>query len=87
MEEELSSVHIVQDKVELRASLEGIMEADKERVCEILQQDIPLCHDVFHFVPSDNRLLLEHLDGIVVTSQFMPTKIHLYMFKGQPNYS
>lgn len=42
----LSSVDIVEDKVELLWGLEGVVQVDQEGVLQALQQDIPLGHDI-----------------------------------------
>ena len=79
MEEELPSIHIVQDKVQFGARLEGVMEPHQEGVCHVLQQDIPLGHDVLDFVASDDGLLLEDLDGVALTSALMSAQIDLHV--------
>lgn len=77
MEEELSTIDIIQDKIKLLPSLEGVVQSNQKRVCDILQQDVSLCHYVFDFIPSDNRLLLQHLDGIALASRLVPTQVYL----------
>ena len=77
MEEELSAVDIVQHKVELGAGLEGVVEAHQEWVSHVLQQHVPLGHDVLDLVPSDDGLLLEHLDGIALAGQLVSRQVHL----------
>ena len=77
MEEELSSIHVVQDKVEFGASLEGVVETHQERVADVLQEDVPLCHDVFDFVASDDGLLLEDLDGIALLCLLVTGQVDL----------
>ena len=54
MKEQLSSIHKVQDKVQLAGCLEGVMESHKEWVLNIHQEDIPLSHDVPYFISSDD---------------------------------
>ena len=53
------------------------MQSHQERVLEILQQHVPLSHDVFDLIATDYCLLLEHLDGIVLPCLFVATKVHL----------
>ena len=77
MKEELSAVDIVQHKVEFGAGLEGVVEPHQERVSHVLQQHVPLGHDVLDLVPSDDGLLLEHLDGIALAGQLVSRQVHL----------
>lgn len=42
----LSSIYIVQDKVELLWGLEGVVEPNQKRMFQTLQQHISLCHYV-----------------------------------------
>lgn len=42
----LSSVYVVQDKVELLWGLEGVVEPNQKRMFQTLQQHISLCHYV-----------------------------------------
>jgi len=51
-------------------------------VLEILEQYVPLGHDVFDFVATDYCLLLEHLDGIVLPCLFVTTQVHLQWKSG-----
>ncbi len=44
----LSSVDVVEDEVEFVGALEGVVEPDEERVRHVLQQHVPLRHDVLH---------------------------------------
>lgn len=46
MKEQLASVDVVQHKVELLRSLERVIQADQERVRQILHQHVALGHDV-----------------------------------------
>lgn len=50
MKEELTTVDVVQDEVELVGRLEGVVETDQEWMLEVLQEDAPLGHDVFRLV-------------------------------------
>lgn len=53
------------------------METHKERVFDILQQNITFSHDVFHFIPLDDCLLLKYFDGIALSCLLVSAKIHL----------
>lgn len=58
MEEELTTVDIVENEIQLLPGLKGIVEAHQKWMRDIFQQDVSLCHDVFDLIPSDNGLLL-----------------------------
>lgn len=46
MVEQLSSIHVVEDKVEFVSSLEGKVQPHQERMFDILHQDTSLRHDM-----------------------------------------
>ena len=77
MEEQLSSIDIVKHKVQFGGGLEGVMESDQERVLHVAHEHVTLCHDVLHFIPLDDSLLLEDFDGKALPTVLMPTQIHL----------
>jgi len=60
----LASVDVVKDKVQFVRRLEGVVEADQERVLDVLEKHVPLRHDVLYFVTLHDRLLLQHLDRV-----------------------
>ena len=79
MEEEFSSVDVVQDKVEFGAGLEGIVEPHQERVSHVLQEDVPFGHDVLDFVAADDGILLQNLDGVALLRLLVSRQIDLHM--------
>ncbi len=64
VEEELAAVDVVEDKVELLPRLERVVEADEERVLEVLDEHVALGHDVVGLAALDDGLLGEDLDGV-----------------------
>ena len=44
---------------------------------DVLQEDVPLSHDMFDFVALHNGLLLEHLDSVALPRGLLSAKIHL----------
>lgn len=60
----LSSINIVQNEVQFIGCLEGKVESDKERVTDVSNEYVSLCHDVFHFILLDNVRLVEYLDSV-----------------------
>ena len=66
VEEQFTTIDIVQHKVQLRASLEGVVEANEEGMLDVLQQNITFSHDVLDLISLDNGLLLQDLDGIAL---------------------
>ena len=53
------------------------MQPHQERVLHVLEEDIPLGHDVLHLVSSDDGLLLEHLDGVALLGLLVACKVDL----------
>ncbi len=47
MEEEFSTVDVIKNKVEFIAGLERVVQADKKRVCHVLEQNVAFSHNVF----------------------------------------
>ena len=62
MEEELTTVDVVHDKVQLVGGLERVVKVDKERVNQLLQ-NVLLGLGVIGFVSFHNVLLVEDLHG------------------------
>ena len=81
MKEELPTIDIIQYKVKLVPCLKGVMETNKEWMSEVLQQDVPLCHNVFHLISLDDGLLLQYLDGIVLARCLVFAQVHLNAHK------
>ena len=77
MEEQLPSVDVVQNKVQLVAGLEGVVQPHQEGVRHVLQEDVPLCHDVLHLVPPYDGLLGEDFDSVVLARLLVSAQIHL----------
>jgi hypothetical protein len=67
VEEELATIDVVHDEVELLARLERVVEVDEERVDELLE-NVLLGLGVLHLVALDNGLLVEHLHGVDLAS-------------------
>ena len=51
------------------------MQSDEERVTDVLNQDVPLGHDVLYLVLLQYLTLVNHLDG--VKTVFGPVSSHL----------
>ena len=46
MKEQLAAVDVIKDEIQFIDSLKAVMQPDEERVLEVLQQNVPLSHDV-----------------------------------------
>lgn len=82
VEEQLPTVDIVQDKVQLVAGLERVVQPHQEGVCHVLEEHVPLRHDMLHLVPPDDGLLGEHFDSVVLARLLVSTQIHLAAGRG-----
>lgn len=73
MEEQLTAIDVIQHKVKLSSGLKWVVKANKERMSYILEEYIPFCHYVFHFISLNNRFLLKYFNSIVSASVDMAT--------------
>lgn len=54
----LTTINVIQHKVQLVWSLEGIMKTHQKRMTDIFKQHISLRHNVFHLISSHNLRFL-----------------------------
>ena len=76
VEEQLASIDVVHDKVQLGVGL-GVLQAHQERMVDIIEKHIPLSQGVFHFMKLNDDFLIKHLDSIVFFSLNVFHQVHL----------
>ena len=60
----LSAVDVIQHEVEFIRRLEAVVQADEERMLDVLDEHVALRHDVLRFVFAHDMRLVEHFDGV-----------------------
>ena len=77
MKKQFPSVDVVKDEVEFIAGLEWVMQTHEEGMTDVVQENIPLWHDVLDFISSNDCLLLKYFDGVTLLGHFLFAQIYL----------
>ena len=60
----LATIHVVDNEVEFFRSLERVVKTDEERVVDVADEDVSLCHYVRRFILPEDVWLVQHLHCI-----------------------